>query len=457
MTSPANSTNPLLDRIRTGLGWPTWEQWAARAAPTPPIGGPTAPVNTAERAAEVQRRRARARIIDRGGPWIELFDEDIAGRLAADSDADLGPLAMKTFALKALLAVEGRTTTAGSPVRSDAPREQATAPIVEMLRAAGAVALGTVTMHEFAFGVTGVNEHAGTAPNPAAPDRVPGGSSSGSASAVADGSASFAIGTDTGGSVRIPSAFCGIAGFKPAHGTYPADGVFPLSATLDHVGFHAPTIAEVIEIHMALGANNPTSPTPSTANLRIGVARSDIAAADDDVRHAIETALDRLAEAGATLVDVDWPDAEQTFVASTGIMFSEAAAIHAPSLAAHGDRYGADIRARLELGAALTGTEVAAAHRLRRELIAQVRRTLSDVDIIASPTVPIVAPLLVDAADPALAPRIVANTRLGNVVGLPAATVPAPTDGPPIGLQLLGADNDATLAIAAHAESVLGR
>lgn len=443
--------DPLLARVSAGLDWPAWESWAERAAPIAAPGEAAGPVNSADRTAEVQRRRALARTVDRGGPWLELFDEDVAARLAAQSDADLGPLAMDTFAVKGLLALEGRRTTAGSPVRVDAPLETATAPIVEMLRNAGATALGTVTLHEFAFGVTGVNEHAGTAPNPAAPDRVPGGSSSGSASAVAGGSASFAIGTDTGGSVRIPSAFCGIAGFKPAHGTYPADGVFPLSTTLDHVGFHAPLVSDLARIHSALG--HATLPAPS--GLRIGVARSDVEAADDEVRQAIEAAIDRLAAAGATVVDVGWPDAEQTFVASTGIMFSEASAIHASQLAEHADRYGADIRARLEMGAALTGPQVAAAHRLRSQLIGEVQATLAGVDVIASPTVPIVAPLLVDAGDPALAPRIVANTRLGNVVGLPALTLPAPTDGPPIGLQLLGVSNAETLACGVWAEDVL--
>jgi aspartyl-tRNA(Asn)/glutamyl-tRNA(Gln) amidotransferase subunit A len=251
--------------------------------------------------------------------------------------------------------------------------------------------------------------------------------------------------------VRIPSAFCGIAGFKPAHGTYPADGVFPLSTTLDHVGFHAPRVSDLARIHSALGY--ATLPAPS--GLHIGVARSDVEAADDDVRQAIESAIDRLATAGATVVDVGWPDAEQTFVASTGIMFSEAAAIHAAQLAEHADRYGADIRARLEMGAALTGPQVAAAHRLRSQLIGEVQATLAGVDVIASPTVPIVAPRLVDAADPALAPRIVANTRLGNVVGLPALTLPAPTDGAPIGLQLLGASNAETLACGVWAEDML--
>lgn len=443
--------DPLLRRVRAGLAWPSWTSWAEDTPlpQRPVVAGQ--PVNSAERTAGVQRHRATARTVARGGPWLEFFEERTARRLAAEGDADLGPLADKVFAVKGLVAVNGHAVTAGSPVRADVPAERRTAPIVELLESTGAVALGSVTLHEFAFGVTGVNDHAGTAPNPAAPDRVPGGSSSGSASAVADGSADFAIGTDTGGSVRIPSAFCGIAGFKPAHGTYPAAGVFPLSTTLDHVGLHARTLGEIVRVHEALGHSVDDEPQV----VRIGVARADVEAADDEVRHAIEQALDVLSSAGAELVDVGWPDAEATFVASTGIMFSEAAAIHAEGLAAHADRYGADIRARLEMGAALSGTDVAAAHRLRGELIGQVRRTLGAVDVIASPTVPIVAPLLRDAADPALPPRIVANTRLGNVVGLPAVSLPAPTPGLPVGLQLLGARNGHTLACAAWAETRL--
>ena len=452
MSDPSDE-NPLMARLRAGLDWPNWSSWPDHSVdPVPATAAFDAEsVDPAERRAEVERRRSLARTVDRGGPWLELFDDDMDGRLHPDDDAELGPLAMQTFAIKGLLAVEGHVTTAGSPVRSDAAPERATAPIIGRLAGLGAVPLGTVTLHEFAFGVTGVNPHAGTAPNPAAPGRCPGGSSSGSASAVADGSATFAIGTDTGGSVRIPSAFCGIAGFKPAHGTYPADGVFPLSPTLDHVGIHASTVAEIASIHAALGHRRAAATGPG----RIGLARADLDAADPEVRDAIISSLDQLSGAGAEIVEVEWPDAESSFVASTTIMYSEAAAVHQSSLETMRDRYGDDVRSRLELGAELTGTEVAAAHRLRLQLIAEVLATLHRVDVIASPTVPIVAPLLSDADDPALPPRIVANTRLGNVVGLPAVTLPAPTDGPPVGLQLLGADNGSTLAVALAVEEVL--
>lgn len=445
MSSPTASENPLLQRMRNQLTWPAWSEWSSNATP-PAAADPDA---HAAAAARLSRAGNDCRLVDDGGPWLSVFD---AETLVERGSVQNGPLAGKGFAVKCLVAMAGEITTAGSAVRADAPAEKHDAPFVTRLNMAGAVALGTVTMHEFAFGVTGVNEWGGTAPNPAAPGRVPGGSSSGSASAVADGSADFAIGTDTGGSVRIPSAFCGIAGFKPAFGTYSTDGVFPLSITLDHVGLHAPTMADITELYVALGG---PAHVAALDTLRIGVARSVVAEADDDVRQPVEQALDRLAAAGATLVDVILPDPEATFVASTTIMFSEAAAIHAEGLAAHRDRYGADIKARLELGAALSGTEVAAAHRLRQMVTTDVLGTLADVDVIASPTVPIVAPPIADAADPALPGRIVANTRLGNVVGLPAVTLPAPTTGLPVGLQLLGTANAQTLAVATAIENAL--
>lgn len=441
--------NPLLERVRTGLDWPDWSGW--RSDREPPQVNLTA-IDHAERRAEVEQRLSKARLVADGGPYLERFEAEATSRLAAEADTAVGPLGHYTFAIKDLVAVAGKPVSAGSAVRADAPAEMRTAPIVKRLEALGAVATGRVTLHEFAFGVTGVNDHAGTAPNPKAPGRVPGGSSSGSACAVADGSARVAIGTDTGGSVRIPASFCGVVGYKPSFGLYPAAGVFPLSVSLDHVGLFASSVADVAEVHTALGFDAAAAALPG----RVGVARSDIDAADNEVRDAIERAIQHLKDAGAEIIDVRWPDPEETFVTSTAIMFSEAAASHAAALATHGDRYGADIKARLQLGADLSGIEVASAHRLRRALIAQVRSTLADVDVIVSPTTPLVAPLLAEAADPAVAPRIVANTRLGNVVGLPAISVPVRADGPPIGLQVMGASDAELLGAAAAIESIAG-
>lgn len=436
--------NPLLARVQAGLTWPVWQDWPNDLIETPPKQMPAQACDHEQRRAEVERRLSIARAVVDDGPYLAIFSDQADARLTAEAGMSLGPLSGYTFAIKDLFAIEGRLLGAGSAVRADAPIETRTAPIIETLEHLGAIATGTVTLHEFAFGVTGVNPYAGSAVNPAAPDRVTGGSSSGSASAVAEGSARIALGTDTGGSIRGPASFCGVVGFKPSFGLYPAHGVFPLSATLDHVGLFATTTSDIVHVHRSFGhpAQDPTVPR------RMGVARGDLDAADPDVRNAIEKAIDRIADSGVEIVDVAWPEAERTFVASTAIMFPEAAAIHSAALAAHPDRYGADIKARLQLGAALSGPEVAAAHRLRRQLIAEVDATLTIVDVIVGPTTPLVAPLLSQADDPALPPRIVANTRLGNVVGLPAISLPVETDGPPIGIQILGRTDAQLLSVA---------
>lgn len=446
-----NSADPVLKRVREGLAWPSFDRWPETVTTPLPAAGARSPVDHDARRQEVASRLALARHVDDGGPWLSVFHNTVSERLTNERSQELGPLANYTFAIKDLVALAGQRLGAGSAVRADAPAETHTAPIVTQLESLGAIALGTVTLHEFAFGVIGVNPYAGTPENPAAPGRIPGGSSSGSAAAVADGSARIAIGTDTGGSIRGPAAFCGVVGFKPSFGCYPATGVFPLSTSLDHVGFFATSTADIIEVHGALGHGSPTPALPK----RIGLARADLDAADPEVQVAITTALDSLRDAGVEIVDVAWPDAEQTFVASTAIMFSEASAIHKATLATHPDLYGDDIKARLELGAALTGPEVASAHRLRRQLIAEVQATLAQVDVIVGPTTPIVAPLLVDAADPALPPRIVSNTRLGNVVGLPAISLPVATAGPPIGLQVLGGIDRDLLGAAAAIEPIV--
>lgn len=452
----SDSADPVLERVRQGVSWPAWDNWdrvvdtddTSAAGPTDVSLGP---VDHETRGAAIRRRLSRAKTIDQGGPYLEVFRDQMIERIESEHGQDLGPLASFTFAIKDLLAIAGRPTMAGSAVRSDAPPESSTAPFVTMLEALGAVAIGTVTLHEFAFGVTGVNPFAGTAINPKAPDCITGGSSSGSAAAVADGSARIAIGTDTGGSIRGPASFCGIVGYKPSFGLYPSAGVFPLSGTLDHVGLFASTTADIITTHRALGHPCDTPALPS----RIGIARADIEAADPDVQLLVEDAIQALVDAGCEVIDVAWPDAEKTFVTSTAIMFPEAAAFHAAALAEHPDRYGDDIKARLELGAAVSGVEVATAHEMRRQLIAEVQRTLCDVDVIVGPTTPMVAPRSADAGDPALPPRIVANTRLGNVVGLPALSLPLPAEGPPVGLQVLGASDSSVLALSQAIEAVI--
>ncbi len=446
--------DPVLHRVRSGLRWPTFDQWQDRPTAAPAdVDVSRGPTDHESRGFAIRRRLDLARTLDQSGPYLEVFRTQVLERLERERGLALGPLANFTFAIKDLVAVAGHPVRAGSAVRSDAAPETATAPIVRMLETLGAVATGIVTLHEFAFGVTGANPYGGTAINPAAPDRITGGSSSGSAAAVANGSARLALGTDTGGSIRGPASFCGVVGYKPSFGRYPAAGVFPLSGTLDHVGLFAASVDDVMTTHRALGLDT----TPAALPPRVGIARADVEAADADVQQLVLRAIQQVEAAGCQVVDVAWPDAEKTFVTSTAIMFSEAAAVHAESLAQHRDRYGADIIARLELGASLTPVEVAIAHEYRRQLIADVAATLHDVDVILGPTTPMVAPPVTDAADPGLPPRIVANTRLGNVVGLPAISIPLPTATAPVGLQLMGLTDARLLSNAAAVEALFLR
>lgn len=446
----SDTPDPILDRVRKGLSWPKWDQWNDRPFEANLVS-PSSPIDHESRGVTVRRRLSLAKTVEQGGPYIEVFRAQALERIEGERGHDLGPLAAFTFAIKDLLALQDRPMLAGSAVRQGARPEPATAPIVSMLEAHGAVAIGTVTLHEFAFGVTGINPFSGTAINPKAPDRITGGSSSGSAVAVADGSARIAIGTDTGGSIRGPASFCGIVGYKPSFGLYPSAGVFPLSGTLDHVGMFATTTNDIADVHQALGFPIGAAVVPA----RVGIARSDIEAADADVQSRVYAAMRALEDAGCELVDVQWPDAEKTFVTSTAIMFSEAAAIHALTLAADPDSYGPDIQARLALGAALTSTEVATAHEYRRQLIADVMGTLAGVNVIIGPTTPMVAPPSSLASDVSLPPRIVANTRLGNVVGLPAISIPLPGGDVPVGLQIIAATDERSIGSAMAIEAVL--
>jgi Asp-tRNA(Asn)/Glu-tRNA(Gln) amidotransferase A subunit family amidase len=419
----------------------------AMAGPSrPSTQGPWSGVDLVD---ALEQGATRRRAVGEGGAWVAL--SPVAHDEAAAGGRPAGPLERTIVAVKDLVAVAGLPVGAGSRVRSGAPPEPADAGVVRALRAAGAVVAGTVALHEMAFGVSGVNDEVGFPPNLHDPQRVPGGSSSGSAVAVADRTADLAVGTDTGGSVRIPAAFCGVVGFKPAT-PYPLEGVLPLAPTLDQVGFLARSVAEVALAHQAVTGE----PTPAGRNApqRIGVERAALEAADGDVAAAVESALDKLQAAGWQLVDVEWPDRAEVLEVSTTIMFAEAAAVHRHLLdRPAGDLLGVPVRARFETGAEIGDDDYRAALAAAKRITADVRKALTTVDAVVGPTVPIVAPTI-DAArcDEALPRRIVAETRLANVARTPALTVPVPTvttvptAGLPVGLQVTADTDAATLA-----------
>lgn len=348
------------------------------------------------------------------------------------------------MAVKDLLAIAGQPLGAGSAVRDDAPSEDRDASIVGQLRGAGAIVIGRAALHEFAYGVTGVNEHTGSPVNPHDPRRVPGGSSSGSAVAVAEGSAIVAVGTDTGGSIRIPAALCGVVGFKPARGTYSLDGVFPLAPSLDHVGLLARTVDDVVAVHSALGHAPPTG-GPVRA---LGTVPVELEEADGDVRGPVERVMDALRTAGVAIGPVRWPGPDRSFSTSTAIMYSEASAVHRRTLEHRSERYSAEVRQRLEAGFEIDAPTYVAAKREQVTLRREVLDVLGEVDAVVTPTVPTVAPPLGAAHDPDTAALLVRNTRLANVVGVPALSLPLHSDGLPVGLQIVARDDPTVLRVA---------
>ena len=350
-------------------------------------------------------------------------------------------------AIKDLVAVAGRPLRAGTRPRAQAPPEPHDAAIVTLLRRAGAVIGESVALHEIAFGTTGINDQVGFPPNPRDPHRVPGGSSSGSAVAVAQGHCDLAVGTDTGGSVRIPAALCGVVGFKPSYDRYPRAGVLALSPTLDHVGLLAPTVAAIARAHYALTGEVAPAPAPPG---RLGIDRVALELASPAVAAAFDREFARLRDAGWRLVEVRQPDPTRVQEVTTAVMFAEAATLHRVLLDEHADEMGDDVVARLRRGAAITEADYAAALAAKADLLGDVQAVLDGVDAIVGPTVPIVAPTIDDARrDPTLPMQLVSNTRLGNIVGLPTLTVPVRHHELPIGLQLLTRTDATALAVGA--------
>ncbi|MDY7103626.1 MAG: amidase [Actinomycetota bacterium] len=405
-------------------------------------------------------------------PWVWRDDPDPASGAAIDrpdadgtgaEGTDAGGrqlLAGSRLAVKDLISVGGRPMRCGSRTRFDAPPSPADAPAVDRLRAAGAVVVGATKLHELAFGVTGLNPIDGTPAHPVDPGRVPGGSSSGSAVAVAIGEADVALGTDTGGSVRAPASLCGVVGHKPARGAVSLEGVQALSPTLDHVGWFTPDVAGARAVAMALSV--PTSDDhdgPPPNGMRLGVASDVLAAATEPVAASVRAALDRLADDGVELIEVPWPAGEEVWAATTAIMFAEAARVHRRTLAERAALLGPDVRARLVQGSALDLGTYLDARALRVELRRRCLATLAVVDAVLTPATPIVAPTLAEAADPAVAAVIIANTRLANATGLPALSLPIPAavrEGDlPVGLQLEAATDGTLLTAAARAEHLL--
>ena len=335
-------------------------------------------------------------------------------------------------AVKDLIDMAGLPTTAGSRAVAEQARPAAgDAPCVAGLRraqdAGEARFAGKTNLHELAYGITGVNAWSGTPVNPLDPRRVPGGSSSGSATAVAAGEADIAYGTDTGGSIRIPAACCGITGLKTTWGRIPLDGVRPLAPSLDTVG---PMARDVNGLAAGMALLEPGFTVAGTAPLTIGMLAID---ADPAITEAIGNGL---RTAGFDVQPVTVPELDAVIAASLTILEAEAWATNAALVATSADKIGADVRDRLRRGSAITSAQLTAANQEVTRWKAALGDLWRRVELLAAPTLLGFPPLLEDAAS---MPRIRGLTAPVNTAGLPALALPVPARGlMPASVQLIG-------------------
>ena len=337
-------------------------------------------------------------------------------------------------AIKDLLDTEGLVTTYGSALFGEHVPVRSAAAVLR-LEAAGYAIAGKTNLHEFAYGISSQNPHYGTVPNPRAPGRLAGGSSGGSAAAIAAGDVELALGTDSGGSIRIPAAWCCVVGFKPTFGLVPVDGCFPLAPSYDHVGPMASTMAGCIELLQALAPEFAPTTIESLEELEIGVAWLDHA--EPQVRTRIEDAASRFPRRRP----IDLPLAERTEYA---LFMREVADVHSGLFPERADEYGENVRWKLERCVAVTDAEVASAERVRANYRARCDELLDEVDLLLTPTVPMPPPPA-DVDEREIRDQATRFTYPFNVLGRPALALPWGEAS----VQLVGRHGDDALVLAA--------
>jgi aspartyl-tRNA(Asn)/glutamyl-tRNA(Gln) amidotransferase subunit A len=369
---------------------------------------------------------------------------------AADARAragiTLGPLDGAIISIKDLFDVAGEPTRAGSKVLADAPPASIDAPVVRRLRTAGAVIVAKTNMVEFAFSGIGLNPHYGTPGNPADRTRVPGGSSSGAAVAVADGMCEIAIGTDTGGSTRIPAAFCGVVGYKPTKSRVPTEGAFPLSYTLDSVGPIARSVAACAAADAVMAGDDPWTLEPAPlSGLRLGVPQGlPLKDLDQTIAAQFSDATKELDRRGVHLSDELLPLLDDMVRVNSKATFAvaESYLIHRERLTTRAADYDPFVRSRIEGGRALSAADYMAMLRDRAALVRAMDARLSDLDALVLPTTPIVAPMIAEVASSegftAKNGMALRNPAIINFFDLCAISLPLPrAGGLPVGLMLV--------------------
>jgi aspartyl-tRNA(Asn)/glutamyl-tRNA(Gln) amidotransferase subunit A len=430
---------------------------------------------TIEQAARLLRKRdispsdlvevALARI-ERYNPALNVFITIVADRARTEARRAekqfrerraTSPLCGIPVSIKDNFLTRGVRTTAGSSILSDfVPDEDSD--VVQKLKQVGAIVLGKTNMHEFAYGITNENPHYGPARNPWDPDRVTGGSSGGSAAALAMGIGYAATGTDTGGSIRIPSALCGIVGLKPTFELVSVEGVVPLARTLDHAGPMARTVMDVSIILEAIAGDYPRGTIrPDHRKLQKNRPRKFCLGwprqyfferIDREVQNAIESAAKCFKSLGAKIKEFSMPGLARAVEPSTNIALAEATEYHESQgyFPAQAIKYGDEVRHRLELGRKILAVDYLHALDVKREITQEFDAVFEDVDAILAPTLPIAAPrigekeVVIGGEKETVRSALVRLNRPANLTGHPAVSIPCgfTRSGLPIGLQLIG-------------------
>ncbi len=367
----------------------------------------------------------------------------------------LGPLAGVPFAVKNLIDMAGLPTLAGSRINRDHPPATSDATLVQRLEAAGGVLVGALNMGEYAYDFTGENAHDGASRNPHDLDRMTGGSSGGSGSAVGGGLVPLALGSDTNGSIRVPASFCGIFGLKPTYGRLSRGGSFPFVSSLDHLGPLARSVADLALGYDAMQGPDPRDPgcsdragEPVSASIDAGIGGLRIATAGGYFRAGAFpealAALDAVAAALGAARTVELPEAARARAAAYVITTTEGAALHLDRLRTRPADFDPDVRDRLIAGALVPAVAVTQAQKFRRWFRDAVLRLFDSVDAILAPATPCTAPLIgqktfvLDGREQPLRPNIGVYTQPISFIGLPVVVVPVfPSAGMPIGVQVI--------------------